>query len=859
MKLNKKNSPPLVSWLMNHMFPAYDQIYLAEDFIEIYQDLLKEKGLIAAWFWCWGQFFVSIPRFISHSVYWRIVMLKNYLKICIRNITKHSFFSFINISGLTIGMTCCVLILLWVQDEFSYDRFHKDADRIFRVLTCSQSPDGSHFLWDGTPGLLAPTLQSEYPEIEQGVRVVPQLTCPLRYEDEKFYEDCCATESSFFDTFSFPFIEGNALSALKSPNSIVLTKTTAQKYFGSQNALGKSLKLNFWGFNEPLKVTGVINDVPSNSHLQFDCLIHFSVLRAVGWDIDAWGGYNNKSYILLRSDTVYKDVENKIQGIYQNYYPESTSTIRLEPITRIRLYNPNGGGLISQVYIFVTLGIFILLIACVNFMNLSTARSSIRAKEVGLRKVIGANRSQLRHQFLGESILIAFMALLFAVVLAWIFLPAFNDLAGKQMAMKLSAFALIGFPLIALATGILSGLYPAIYLSSFQPQRILKGTFSPKRKTSVLRKNLVVFQFTISIFLIITASVVFNQLEYIRSRDLGIDKDHILYLSLSSDLSNNFETFKQELLRNPSVVAMTISNSSFLGLSSSTSGVRWEGMPENHAQQMLIHSVDFDYLKTFGLEATKGRFFSRDHAADAKEGVVLNEAAVKAMGIEDPIGRKFFCPTPAGNIDGKVIGVLKNFHVASLHSPIQPLVMVIVPGWYKDFYIRIRPDNIPETLAFLEEKSREIVPEYILDFSFLDERIESLYKAEARQGKISRILTGLSIFISCLGLFGLVSFSSERRTKEIGIRKVLGASTSAIIRLLSFEFLIWVLIANLFAWPLASYFLNKWLQNFAFRVSVGIEIYVLSGALVLAIAFMTVITQSIRAARANPADSLRYE
>jgi len=856
---NKKKNPPLLAvWLMKHIFPDYDQIYLAEDFEEIYRDLLKEKGQIPAWWWCWGQFFISLPRFIVHSVYWRTVMLRNYFKICFRNIFKHKFFSFVNISGLVVGLTCCVLILLWIQDEFSYDRFHENADNICRVLSCSQSPDGSHFLSTGTPGLLAPTLQAEYPEIEKGVRVVPQLHCPLGYEDKKFYENCCATESTFFDVFSFSFVQGDAQSALQSPGSIILTETTARKYFGSENALGKNLTLSFWT-RHLLKVTGVIKDVPPHSHLQFDCLIHFSVLRAVGWDVDVWGGTNYQSYVMLSDKKGYKDTENKIKDIYKKQNPKSTATVRLEPITRIHLHNPNGGGPIVYIYIFSTLGIFILLIACVNYMNLSTARASTRAKEVGLRKVVGAKRLQLRSQFLGESIFMASVALILAIILAWLFLPSFNNLAGKQMAMELTGITLIGFIVVALTTGIISGIYPALYLTSFQPQNILKGTLPSRKKTPFLRKGLVVFQFTVSIFLIISALIIFKQLEYIRSKDLGFEKEHVLFLQATVGLDEKYEIFKQELLRNPNVVALSLANSSFLGMNSSTSGVRWEGMPENHRQQMLINSVDFDYLKTLGLEISSGRFFSRDYATDTKEGVVVNEEAVKVMGIKDPVGKKFFCPTPAGNVDGRIIGVLKNFHVSSLHSQIQPLVMVIKPRWYNRFYLRIRPDNVPQTLAFIEQKAREIVPEFIFEYSFLDERIDSLYKAEMRQGEISQILTGLSIFVSCLGLFGLAAFTSERRTKEIGIRKVLGASLPEIIRLLSKEFFTWVIIANVFAWPLAFYFLNKWMQNFAFRVPIGIGIYVLSGVLALVIAMLTVFYQSIKAATANPVDSLRYE
>ena len=858
MKKSSKTPPALATQLLKLCSHDDGEFHIIATLHDLYSYKHGIEGKRKADLWCWRQVLWSIPKNYYRILVWRLLMIKNYLKIAFRNVRKYKGYSFINVLGLTIGMTCCMFILLWVQDEFSYDRFHKKAKNIYRVLTKTQRADGSSYLWTGTPGLLASTLQAEVPEVEKGVHIVPDLRCRIRYDDKKFYKICCATESTFFDIFSFPFIQGNAQTALESPGSIVLTETAATKYFGNDNPLGKNLNLNFW-IDHHLKVTGVIKDVPHNSHLQFDCLIHFSVLKAVGWDVDVWGGTNYQSYILLDSNTEYMDVENKTKYIYKQRDTTSKATIQLEPILRMHLHNPNGGGLITYIAIFTTLAILILLIACINFMNLSTARASTKAKEVGVRKVFGVNRLQLRLQFLGESIFMAYLALILAIIFARLFLPYFNNIAGKQLTMNFSIFSLIGFIMIALITGIISGIYPAAYLSSFQPQKILKGTIPSSKKTPFLRKGLVVFQFTVSIFLIISATIIFKQLEYIRKKDLGFDKEHVLYLETIPVHGGNYETFKRELLQNPNVVALAMANSSFLGMNSSTTAVRWEGMPDNHEQRMLINSVDFDYKNTLGLKISSGRFFSRDHATDMREGIVVNEEAVNAMGIEDPVGKKFFCPTPAGSVDGTIIGVLKNFHVSPLHSPIEPLAMVIVPRWYNRLYIRIRPDNIPRTLAFIEQKTREIAPEYILEYSFLDDRIDNLYKAEIRLGKISQVLTGLSIFISCLGLFGLVAFTSELRTKEIGIRKVLGASVLKIIGLLSRDFLIWVLLANLFAWPSTFYFLNKWLGNFAYRTDLSIWIFILSGLTALSVALLTVIYLTIRAALANPVDSLRYE
>ena len=858
MKITNPKKLAIGYWILSRILSENGHRSLVGDFEEMYSEIVREEGVLRALLWYWMQIIRTLPSYILNTFYWRIDMFKNYMKIALRSIKKHKGFSFINIAGLAVGMACCILILLWIRDELSYERFHVNAENIYRVLSSSQNPDGSLSVGDGTPGLLGPTLEAEYPEIEKAVRTVPQLRCPLKVNDKKFYAECVATESSFFEIFTVPLINGETESALESPGSIVLTEETAIKFFGDEDPLGQTINLNFW-HSFDLQVTGVIKDVPQNSHIKFDCLIHFSVLRSVGWDIDAWGGTNNKSYVLLKKDLDFKNVEEKIAGIYQQHYPDRQSTVRLEPITRIHLFNYNGGGAIVYVYIFSTLGIIILLIACINFTNLSTARSSIRAKEVGLRKVVGANIPQLRAQFLGESLLLSLLALIIAVFLSRIFLPAFNDLAGKSLTMNFTALTMIHFFIIALLTGIISGFYPALYLSAFQPHKIIKGTSSSGKKTPLIRKGLVVFQFTVSIFLIITAITLYSQLNFIQDRDLGFEKDQVLVLQTSSDLKNNYEVLKQELLKNPEILTMTMINGSFVGRNSSSSDMRWEGMPENREVKMLIHSVDFDYMNTFDLEMAQGRFFSEELSTDAREGVVLNEAAVQALGIADPIGKTFYCPTPAGDVDGRIIGVVKNYHVSSLHEDISPMVLVIVPDWYTSFYIRMNSDHISRTLSFIEKKTQEIVPEYVFEYHFLDERIDNLYRTEMRQGQISRILTIVSIFISCLGLFGLVSFTTERRTKEIGVRKVLGASVPGIVTILSKEFVKWVLVANIIAWPIAYFTMNRWLQDFAYKTRLTIWTFIFSALFVLLIALLTVSYQSIKAARSNPVDALKYE
>ena len=782
-------------------------------------------------------------------------MFKNYLKIALRNLSKYKTYSFINILGLAVGMACTIIILLWIQNEFSYDRFHEKADNIYRVLqvwpeTNSHSATG--------PGPLAVALKAEYPEIKNSARIFPNVRRPLRFEDKVFQVRVCGVESSFVEIFTFPFVKGNSEKSFSDPNFIILTEETAAKYFGDEDPIGKILYFEWWSRWLEFHVTGVVKNVPSNSHLQFDILIPFSFVTASGMTIDSWANFAYHSYVQLEENVDLEAVNQKIAGTIKRHYSDSKANVELEPLLNIHLYNYFGGGLIIYIYIFGTIGIFILIIACMNFMNLSTARSLNRAKEVGMRKVVGSHRLQLIGQFLGESVLLAFLALFFAIILVELLLPPINFLLDKNLTLHYSGTVILSLIAIAVITGIISGSYPAFYLSSFRPVTVLKGKVSAGSKSPIFRKVLVITQFIISILLIIGALTVYKQLDYIQNKELGFEKEHIVNFQMGGSFYDKYETIKQELLRHPDILSIAQTNFSCHG-GFATSHVNWEGRQNNENTTLAIHAVDFDFQKMFDVEMVQGRFFSRDFQTDVWQSFILNETAVKFMELESPIGKQFSCDLPFAEGKGKIIGVVKDFHFRSLHNEIAPLILVIHPWWYTDAYIKISAGNVPNTLNFIQNKLKELVPEFPFELHFLDEVVDQLYQTEQRAGVLVRYGTFLALFIACLGLFGLTAFTTEQRIKEIGIRKVLGASVPGIIQLLTKEFTKCIIIANLLALPIAWYVMRQWLQNFAYRINSGWWIFLLAGSMALVIALLTVSYQSLKAALANPVESLRYE
>jgi putative ABC transport system permease protein len=800
-------------------------------------------------------------------------MIKNYLKIAFRNLTRQKGYSFINITGLAIGMACAVLILLWVQDELSYDGFHENKDNIFRVATLFNN-EGNTFYGAQTPAPVALFLKNNFPEIQKSTTVCSSWLTGnsrniIQIGEKSFYTDgLILTDPSFFDIFSFPFMRGDKNAALENPNSVILTHSIAEKYFGSEDPINKTIQVD----GNPVIVTGVIADVPQNSHLQFDVLLPLTYVRNTnrGFFLTKWDSYGFATYVTLQDGAALNEIDQKIDDlIIKNdpYFSDTAAHIFLQPLSKIRLFNVDGSvGFMRYVYIFLTIAIIILLIACVNYMNLSTARSEKRAKEISLRKVVGSNRANIIKQFFSESMLYSFISFLISMLIVIILLPQFNELTGKQIAFNYANPGLLfGFVLVALFTGIIAGSYPALYLSSFMPIEILNKSKSTGAKKSPLRKVLVVVQFSLSIGLIISMIIVSDQVGYMRNAEIGFEKENVITLPISGKIENIVESFKNELKQNPDIVSVSLKSSSPLSSGPTSGTISWEGKSPD--QQINWHHpmVDHDYFKTLNMRIVEGRDFSKEIQSDLQGGFILNEEAVKQGNIENPVGKQI--TVNGGN--GVIIGVVKNAQLGSLRFTTQPEVYHLSRTFREQFqtvFIKIEPgddDNpfnkITVALAHIENIWKKFMPDSPFEYRFLDETLENQYRTEIRISRILNTFTFLAIFLSCLGLLGLTSFMAEQRTKEIGVRKVLGASITGIVILLSKEFAKWVLLANVIAWPLAYYFMNKWLQEFAYRINIGIGTFIASAIIALLLALLTVSLLTIKAALANPVKSLRYE
>ncbi|MBN1273201.1 MAG: ABC transporter permease [Candidatus Aminicenantes bacterium] len=852
--MKNKHLPPRKSlWLMLNFVPSEDRPALRQAIIEIYEHLTKTKGRGTARLWLAGQLIRSLPALFINSVYWSIVMVKNYMKITLRNLRKQKLHSFINITGLAIGIACCLIIFLWIQGELGYDRLHDNSQELFRVV--QESPQGGQiFHVSVTPSGLAAYLENQYPEILYSSRYIT-TKAKVGREEDYLRESVALVDESFLEMFSFPLLDGKLQAVLQDPYSIAISETIKKKYFADENPLGKTLRIGEMGTD--MTVTGVLQDIPKNSHMEFECLIPFKILGESGANMNDWTNNNYSTYVQLQKNVPYTEVEAKISGVIQKHVPRASSTLYLQPVTKIHLYSLGGGGPITYLTIFAGMAIFILLIASINYMNLSTARSANRAREVGIRQVVGANRPQLIKQFMGESILFSVIAMIFGLLLVHFLLPTFSRLAEKPITIEYTSSLFLLLLGLTLFTGILSGIYPAFVLSSFRAVRVLKGTFKSRSGSAVFRRFLVVFQFSLSIFLIIGTLFVFRQMDFLMKKELGYNKENIVCLPMRYQLSRNFTPFKTELLKNPNILSMTRANTTPDIKQSSVAGYdfSWDGRQEgNNFPGIHVMGVDADYQKTFDIKMAEGRFFSEKIPADLKDSCVINEAAAAAMGLESPLGIRVYWD----DFIGKIIGVIKDFHFSSLHDEIEPLMMRM--HWSMDnICIRIRPENISGSIGHIKSTQKELFPGETFEYKFLDARLSHRYLAEKRMKKILIFATIIAILISCLGLLGLASFTAEQKTKEIGIRKVLGSSVAGIIVLLSQEFMKWVLLANLIAWPAAYLAVHSWLRNFAYRINIGWQVFLLSGFLALVISLFTVCYQALKAALANPVDSMRYE
>ena len=858
---------PLAEALLGWLLPDAGWQTPLGDFEEYFNEVAATQGEGRARRWYWGQVLKLLPDRLYEKTFWGLVMLTNYLKIALRTLRKHKGYSMMNITGLAVGMACCLITLLYVRDESSYDRFHEHAERIYRVNATSVNPEGD-FYRTAIPPPIAPALQAEYPEIEAVTRVAQTRRKLFRVGDEAYQENhIYFAEASFFDLFSIPLRRGAPETALAVPGTVILTETTAHRYFGDTDPIGQIIN---YENSIDLTVAGVVADVPSNSHLQFDVLITLETpgIAGDGW-LENWHRSATMIHVLLRPDATPDALEAKLPRFVDAYLKETLDehevyTLSLHALTDIHLHPHRApeqvwaASNLKYVYIFSIIGLLMIFIACINYVNLATARAMGRAHEVGVRKVLGSHRSQLIGQFIGESALLAGAALLAAVLLVALCLPLLNTLSDKtfstaHLAEPATLSGLLG---IWAFVGLAAGSYPAFYLSGFRPAVVIRGGFvGGSRGRTALRNGLVVVQFAAAILLIVGTMVASEQLAFMRHKDLGYDKEHVVVVPIRDRAAwQGAPALKDELLKIPGVQAVSFSDAVPNAVRRYSTG-RWEGGGEKDVLEINHIMVDFDFMDLYGFDLVAGRGFSRAFPGDATGAYVLNETAVQTIGWDDPIGKKL----TLWDNEAPVIGVVRDFHFESLHQPIGPIVFHFGPQWYERASLSIAPENVPKTLDAIGATMHRFAPDRPFDYYFLDETFDRLYRAEERFSRISAYFTALALFLACLGLLGLTAFVVERRTKEIGIRKVFGASVVSLVVLLSGRFVRLVVMAFVVATPLAYLAANRWLEDFAFRVDVSWGIFVLAGGLALAIACLTISYQSIRAALANPAETLRYE
>lgn len=787
-------------------------------------------------------------------------MFQNFFKVAYRNLLRKKGFSFINISGLAVGMASAILILLWIQNELTFDQFHEKKDRIYQAWNRATF-SGKLQCWGTTPKVLGKAVQQDFPEVEQVARVNWPSNFLFSIGDKRISERGNIVDSNFLKIFSFTLLKGNPNTSLNEPNSIVVTETFAKKLFGGEDPIGKIVKIDN---KDNFTITAVLKDLPKNTRFDFQYLMPWAYLRQSGGDDLNWGNNSTSTYVLLKPNASFASANEKIKKIKTRYDKNEDPKweMFLYPMSRWHLYSSftNGveeGGRITFVKLFGIIAAFILLIACINFMNLSTARSEKRAKEVGIRKVVGAQKGSLVGQFIGESILISFIAGVLAIAIVQISLKGFNTLTDRELSIPYTSiyFWLAGLAFV-LFTGLIAGSYPAFFLSSFQPVKVLKGTFKATNALITPRKVLVVLQFTFAIILIICTIIVKQQIDHAKDREVGYNKNNLVYHFLTGDLEKNYNIVKNELLAAGIATSVTKTSAPLTQGWSDTWGIEWQGKAPNDKTDFDILSADEQLGKTAGLQFIAGRDFDLKQFPTDSTGMIINESAAKTMNFKDPIGQvvKNF------GTDWHIVGVIKDFILNSPYHPTKPMAIQGSKGWFSVMHIKFNEDNsTSKNLAQAEKIFKKYNPEYPFDYKFVDEEYAEKFENEKRTSTLSALFAGLTIFISCLGLFGLATYMAENRIKEIGIRKVLGASVTGITTLLSKDFLKLVIISFAIASPIAWWAMYKWLQDYPYHVNIQWWVFVLTAIISIVIAVLTVSYQAIKAAISNPVKSLRTE
>jgi putative ABC transport system permease protein len=869
-----------VWWILEKLSVYSKRYFIKEDLEEEYLNLCQTRGKHRARRWLWRQTLLAVGFYVKYLFSWRTLMLKNYLKIIIRNIRRHKGYSFINISGLAVGMAVFILISLYVQYELSYDRYHENSDHIYRIIRHKPVIDNlnsGYFAKTQYP--LAPILKEQYPEVTAVSRISEEHTVLISREDHSFIENnFFFADNDIFRVFSFKFLKGHQETLSQDPNSIILSKKMSEKYFRGEDPIGKIIKVTYYKYYKNpkavlFKVIGII-EVPDNSHLRIDFIAPFETFitkemerRRLHYKY-RWSMSVCFTYCLLDNDADTLEFEQKINSLADEN--EIDTKFVLQPLNKIHLHSNinqeiSVNGSIQNIYVLMSLALIILLMASINYMNLTTARAFGRYKEVCIRKVVGAQKLQLMKQFFCESLIFTALAFTLSILVVILVLPTYNSLVEKSLTLKMMADhkSLLLFLVLLVFTGIINGSNPALFISSFKPVSILNQSYTKGSSRSIVRSILVIVQFSVSIILLVSTIVIKNQLKFIQNRDVGYSKNQIIVLSIRDhSAKKNLETIKNQFLKNPNI--LNVASSCVLPNKIDDSNrLTWSSRDQGPQSTIYVGYVDHDFIDVYDIEIAEGRNFSRDFPSDEGGAVLLNETALKILGWESPLGREIdhWSGSP------KIVGILKDFNFHSLHSPIKPMYLYLNPSTNQfvhvamDYFLSVKTkaNDIPGTIRFLSEQMKRFSPEYPFEYNFFDEIFDREYRSEQKMGSIVGMFTFIAIFVASLGLLGLASFIAEQYTKEIGIRKVLGASIPGIIVYLSKGFVKWVFLANIIAWPVAYYFMNRWLQNFAYRIGLSVWIFILSGLAALCIALLTVSYQSIKAASANPVDSLRYE
>ena len=871
MPKRKRRIFDLACGLFRRMARYENEFCLSGDLEEELREREKIQGARKARLWFVLQSLKSVPAYLKYRFAGGFIMLKNYIVTAFRHIRRQRGFNLLNLFGLVIGISCFLLIMFYVRHELSFDRYHADADRIFRVSS-------EHaFVYHGknksaiTPAPMAPALREDLPEVDSAVRLADASNVLISNGRNSFRGDTILfSEPELFDVFSYKLLEGDPEQALADPYSIILNKKAAQKYFGTGPAVGKILR---YGDRFDLKVTGVLDTVPDNSHIIPEMITTFRFYAILNdLDITDWGPYGYYTYLKLKEGADPLAVEEKLQPYLKRSAPPGRSTegfgYFLQPLTKIHLHSDLIGeistnGNIKTIILFSTIVFLILVIACINYMNLVTARASTRGKEVGIRKIVGAKRKQIIFQFFGETVMLAGLAMLLSCAAVYCLLPSFNSFIGGNLRIDPagSPGLLLGMTGTLLFIGLFAGSYPALVLSSFKPAGMMKGIFHKKQKGISFRNILVVFQFAVSIVLIIGTLVVKSQLHFIQNEDVGYSKDHIITMRLQDPIiRNNLSSLKIELLKNPGIQAVSASSNLPHRITNLVPTRALEAA-EDDKFPMYELTVDYDFLNLFGIGITAGRNFSPEFPSDAEDAVLVNEAGAAALGYDDPVGREIITPVHGGGEQrSRIIGVIKDFNMLSLHQGISPLRLILDPDMRQRYLsIQLSEADMPSTLDFIKNEFQAVSATYPFEYEFFDDVFFQVYKDEEKLGQMFNAFGFLAVLIGCLGLFGLASFSIEQKMKVIGIRKVLGASVTGLILWLSRDFITWVAAANALAWPVAYILMKNWLNNFTFRISLGIGIFLIASTAALGLALVTVLFQTVKAAKADPVHALRNE